>query len=179
MRTVLSVFGACALLGHATWSSAQTVAGDTAAHSRIEAAARRIAAAAVYATFVTLDNTGRPRTRQVEPQLPDSAWTVWFATNPKTRKVADIARDGRVVLHYFDPTLSCYTSLSGRARAVRDRATKDAHWAPAWSSYYPDRDTSVVLIAVHAERLEVVCPKLGIDGDKGTWLPPSVRLPRR
>jgi general stress protein 26 len=107
---------------------------------------------------------------------PDSTWTVWFATNPKTRKVDDIRRDGRVVLHYFDKDVLGYVSLVGRARVVRDRPTKDAHWNPAWSSFYPDRDSSVVLVAVTAERLEVVCTKLGVEGDKGTWRPPFRQL---
>ena len=173
VRHAICAFGVMTVLG--AQAGAQSVR-EAPTSARIETAARKIVAGAVYATFVTLDNTGRPRTRQVQPQSPDSTWTVWFATNPKTRKVADIARDGRVVLHYFDPKLAGYVSLIGRARVVRDRATKDAHWAPAWSAFYPDRDSSVVLIAVRAERLEVVCVALGIEGDKGTWLPPSLRV---
>lgn len=161
-------------------STTKTATADTAATSRIERAARQLIDAAKYAAFVTLDASGRPRSRTVQPEAPDSAFTVWFATNPRTRKVIDIGHDGHVVLHYFDPALLGYVSLVGRARVIRDRATKDAHWAKAWDAYYADRDTSVVLIAVTAERLEVVCTKLGIEGDKGTWLPPSVSLaPRR
>ena len=155
-----------------------SIGADAARASRIAAVARQVIDAAKFATFVTLDETGRPRSRTVQPQAPDSVFTVWFATNPRTRKVIDIGHDGRVVLHYFDPALAGYVSLVGRARVVRDRATKDAHWAKTWDGHYPDRDTSVVLIAVKAERLEVVCAKLGIEGDKGTWLPPSVSLVR-
>ncbi len=175
----LCVVCVCATLGGTTQVRAQNPRVDSAANARIESAARRIVADAVFATFVTLDNAGAPRTRQVQPLPPDASWTVWFATNPRTRKVTDITRDGRVVLHYFDPKLAGYVSLIGRARVVRDRTAKDAHWEPAWNAFYADRDTSVVLIAVTAERLEVVCPALGIEGDKGTWLPPTLRLPRR
>lgn len=155
---------------------AQAASADTSEVAHIEDVARRVMEGAKYATFVTLDATGRPRSRTVQPQSPDSVFTVWFATNPRTRKVGDIGHDGRVVLHYFDAALSGYVSLVGRARVVRDRATKEAHWAKAWDSFYPDRDSSVVLIAVIAERLEVVCTKLGVEGDKGTWLPPAVAL---
>lgn len=150
-----------------------------AAKPSLEQNARRIVASVAYPTFITTDLTGRPQARTVQPQQPDSAWTVWFATNPRTRKVREITRDPRVVLHYFDqPTLS-YVALIGRARVVRDRATKDAHWTTAWNAFYADRDTSVVLIAVTAERLEIVSTTLGITGDAATWRPPTVRLPVR
>ena len=155
------------------------VPARAAAKPSLEQSARRIIAAVAYPAFITTDATGRPQARTVQPQQPDSAWTVWFATNPRTRKVREIAHDARVVLHYFDqPTLS-YVALIGRARVVRDRATKDAHWNTAWNAFYPDRDTSVVLIAVTAERLEIVSTTLGISGDAATWRPPTVRLPAR
>jgi general stress protein 26 len=142
----------------------------------LEESARRIVAAVPYPTFITTDLTGRPAARTVQPQAPDSAWTVWFATNPRTRKVREIVRDPRVVLHYFDQTTLSYVALVGRARVVRDRATKDAHWTPAWNAFYPDRDSSVVLIAVTADRLEIVSSTLGISGDAATWRPPTLPI---
>ena len=148
----------------------------------LEAAARQIVASVAYPTFITTDAKGHPQSRTVQPMAPDSSWAVWFATNPRTRKVAEIARHPHVVLHYFDPVTQSYVALVGRARVVRDRATKDAHWNPAWSTYYPDRDTSVVLIVVQAERLEIVSAKLGVEGDKATWRPPTLTVrptPRR
>lgn len=147
--------------------------------ARLEQSARRIVEVVPFPTFITNDAAGRPQARTVQPQQPDSAWTVWFATNPRTRKVTEIGRDPRVALHYFDPKTLSYVTLIGRARVVRDRVTKDAHWDAAWTAFYPDRDTSVVLIAVTAERLEIVSSTLGISGDAATWRPPTVRLPRR
>ena len=142
----------------------------------LEAAARQIVASVPYPTFITTDANGHPQARTVQPMAPDSSWAVWFATNPRTRKVAEIARRPHVVLHYFDPVTRSYVALIGRARVVRDRATKDAHWNPQWSTFYPDRDTSVVLIVVQAERLEIVSAKLGVEGDKATWRPPTFRI---
>lgn len=141
--------------------------------------ARRIMIAAKYATLATLDETRGPRTRMVQPQPPDSQFTVWFATNPRTRKVRDITRDGRVVLHYFDPARDSYVSLIGRARVVRDMPTKLAHWDPAWDAFYKSRDTSVVLIEVRADRLEIVSDKDGVTGDQATWRPPVFTVRRR
>ncbi|MCC7054464.1 MAG: pyridoxamine 5'-phosphate oxidase family protein [Gemmatimonadaceae bacterium] len=148
----------------------------TSGTTRLEQVARLIVRAAPYPTFITTDATGRPQARTVQPLAPDSTWTVWFATNPRTRKVTEIQRDPRVVLHYFDQATLSYVSLIGRARVVRDRATKAAHWTPAWDAFYPDRDASVVLIAVQAEQLEVVSSTLGVSGDSATWRPPTLRV---
>jgi general stress protein 26 len=159
-------------------ATAPVPARDTLKKPTLEEFARRIVSAVPYPTFITKDASGQPQARTVQPLQPDSTWTVWFATNPRTRKVGEIVRDARVVLHYFDLTTLSYVSLIGRARVVRDRATKDAHWDARWDAFYPDRDTSVVLIAVKADRLEVVSSTLGISGDAATWRPPVVRLPR-
>jgi general stress protein 26 len=140
--------------------------------------ARRIMHDAEYAAFITLDARGQPQARTVQPVEPDSAMTVWFATNPHTRKVAQLKRDPRATLHYFDRASLAYVTLLGRARVVTDPTEKAAHWQAAWSKFYPDRDTSVALVEVTPERLEVVDIKHGIEGDKGTWLPPMLSVER-
>lgn len=139
-------------------------------------AARVIISAAKYATFITLDRSGAPQSRTVQPGEPDSAMVVRFATNPRSRKVGEVARDARVSLHYFDPGSLAYVALVGRARIIRNSAEKARYWNPAWSAFYPDRDTSVVLIEVTPQRLEVVDIKRGINGDPVTWRAPSVPL---
>ena len=145
----------------------------------LEAQARTIMAAVPYPTFITVGKDGHPQARTIQPLAPDSTWTVWFATNPRTRKVGEVSRNPRVTLHYFDPSTLSYVTLIGRGRVVRDRATKAVHWAPAWDAFYPDRDSSVVLLAVTAERLEIVSTGLKITGDPRTWRPPSVTVRRR
>ena len=107
---------------------------------------------------------------------------VWFATNPLTRKVGDVSRDGRVSLYYFEPASLAYVTLVGRARIVRDRTEQDAHWERAWDAFYPDRANGVVLIEVTPDYLEIVDIKRGINGDSVTWRPPVLPLrkaPRR
>lgn len=145
----------------------------------LEAQARTIIGAVPYPTFITVGADGHPQARTIQPLAPDSTWTVWFATNPRTRKVGEVVRNPRVTVHYFDPATLSYVTLIGRGRVVRDRATKDAHWTAAWDAFYPDRDSSVVLMAVSVERLEVVSTGLKITGDPRTWRPPSVTVRRR
>jgi general stress protein 26 len=163
----------CATLWLAGLGAWPLPASGQAAPARLDSVARRIVAAARYATFVTVDAEGRPQARTVQPRAPLSGWSIWFATNPRTRKVKEISGNARVAMHYFDPGTDSYVAVTGRARVVRDRATKDAMWDPAWNSFYPDRETGVVLIAVEAERVEVVAPTLGVDSDPATWRPQS------
>jgi general stress protein 26 len=146
---------------------------------RLDSIARRIVAAARYATFVTVDSAGRPQVRTVQPRSPGAAWDVWFATNPRTRKVREVERRAPVALHYFDPVTESYVAITGRARVVRERTAKDANWDPEWNAFYLDRDKGVVLIAVQAERIEVVSPRLGVDSDATTWRPQSFVPTRR
>jgi general stress protein 26 len=152
--------------------------GAQVAPATLDSIARRIVTAARYATFATIDAAGHPQVRTIQPRAPDAGWAVWFATNPRTRKVADVDRNRRVALHWFDPATESYVAVRGRARVVRDRATKEAHWDAAWNAFYPDRDKDVVLIAVEAERIEVVSPRLGVDSDAATWRPQSFVPPR-
>jgi general stress protein 26 len=142
-------------------------------------AARLVIQAARYATFITVDASGQPQARTVQPVQPDSDMVVWFATNPRTRKVAQLAANPRATLHYFDPATQGYVTLVGRARVVRDRAEKERHWNPAWTPHYADRDTSVVLIELRPERLEMVDIGRRVTGDPRTWTPPSMTLPVR
>ncbi len=155
-------------------AAATLIAADTATDLR--AAARRVIQAAGHAAFITLDATGHPRARTVQPLAPDSSMVVWFATNPRTRKVDDVSRDGRVSLYYFDPASLAYVTLVGRARIVRERAEQDRHWERAWDAFYPDRAKGVVLVEVTPEYLEVVDIKRGVRGDSVSWRPPTVQL---
>ena len=176
------IFAAAGLLLTAVSLPAQVAA------PQLDSVARRIVAGARYATFVTVDRAGSPQVRTVQPRAPETGWDVWFATNPRTRKVAEVERNGAVALHYFDPATESYVAVTGRARVIRDRVTRDAHWDPAWNAFYPDRDQGVLLIAVQAERVEVVSPQLGVNSDAATWRPqsfsprapkPTLKTPKR
>lgn len=141
--------------------------------------AHRVMRDARYAALVTQDGTGGATVRTIDPLLPDSAMVVWFATNPASRKVQELARDARVVLYYFDVRTSAYVSLYGDAHQARSAAEKEEHWKPEWTPFYPDRDRSVVMYEVQPRRLEVVSPGEGVEGDTLTWAPPTYIPPRR
>ena len=103
--------------------------------------------------------------------------SVWLATNPRSRKVAEIRRHPRVTLYYFDRETQAYVTLYGTARLVNDRSEKAKRWKEDWKVFYPDRDKDYLLIKVTPRRLEVVNVKKKIVSDAPTWQPPSVSFP--
>ncbi len=115
----------------------------------------------------------------MDPFLPDEQMIVWLGTNPKSRKVAEIRRNHRVTLYYFDREDQAYVTISGFARIVHDPRAKVTHWKDEWKDFYPDRERNYLLIAVTPERLEVISQKQGIIGNSVTWTPPAITFGNR
>jgi general stress protein 26 len=139
-------------------------------------AAREIIATARYCALITQSANGRAHARTMDPFPPDKDLVIWFGTNPKSRKVAEIRRHRRVTLYYFDRDSPAYVTITGFARLVNDRAEKARHWKDEWKGFYPDREKGYLLIAVTPKELEIVNEKKGIVGDADLWRPPTVRF---
>ncbi len=135
--------------------------------------------AARYTTLITLGTDGRPQARIVDPAFWDKDLTIWIATNPLTRKVAEIQRDNRVTLLYFNTKLGEYVTVLGTATLVTDSTSKVRHWKADWAPFYKSgsRGNDYMLIRVKPSRLEVVSPSHKVVSDPKTWLPASVDLP--
>ena len=169
------------LLGLALGSArawAQEPARPAPSRDSLLVAARAIITAVRYTTLITLDSTGHPQARAIDPFAPDDDFVVWIGTNRRTRKVGEIRRDPRVTLYYFDELAAAYVTIRGTARIVTDPEETARHWKPEWEAFYPDR-ADYVLIAVTPRRLEIVSEGLGIVGDPVTWTPPVVEFPGR
>jgi general stress protein 26 len=136
-------------------------------------AVRTIVEKARYASLVTLDDTGHPQARVVDPLPPEADLTIWIATNPLSRKVGQIARDRRVTLLYFDAAGESYVTVIGTATTVRDPREKVRRWKEEWAAFYKDRNLGddFLLIRVEPSRLEVSSAALGMANDPATWRP--------
>jgi general stress protein 26 len=169
----------------AAWSAvpagqAPLPASAAPSRARIVEATRAILAKARYATLVTLDDDGAPQARVVDPFPPEGdGLVVWVATNGRSRKVGQIARDSRVTLVYFEPATASAVTLVGRAQLVRDPAEKARHWKDEWKAFYQDthKGDDYVLIRVTPTRLEVVGEAYGMVNDPATWRPVILPLP--
>jgi len=146
----------------------------------IVSAATDIIQKAHYCTFITIGEDGQPQARIVDPLAPDSAFTIWIATNQLTRKVDQIRRNPRVTLSCFDAATSSYVTVLGRGELISDVAEKQRHWKVDWTQIYKNgaRGNDVVLIRVTPSRLEIVSESRGMVGDPKTWLPLSIEFPK-
>lgn len=139
-------------------------------------AAREIIATARYCALITADAKGRIHARTMDPFPPDDNLVIWFGTNPKSRKVAEIRRNNRVTLYYYDRESPAYVTISGIARLVNDPKEKTRRWKDEWKAFYPGGKKGYLLIAVTPREFEIVHEKKGIVGDAVRWTPPTVRL---
>jgi len=136
--------------------------------------AREIMTSAKTCALITLDKEGRPRVRTMDPFAPESDFTVWFGTNPKSRKVDQIKKDSRVTLYYIENDGSGYVMIHGIAQTVNNQEEKEKRWKVEWEAFYPNKYEDFLLIKVSPEWMEVISYSHGVLGDPITWEPPKV-----
>ena len=143
---------------------------------RVLGVARQIMIGARFCTMITIGDLGQPQARVVDPLEPDPAFVVYIATNPLSRKVAEIRRDPRVTLLYFDAARSAYVTLIGRAALVPG-AEKARRRKKDWDEFFPaSRPEAYALYRIIPSRVEVVSARDGLSGDPSTWRPEIAEL---
>ena len=143
---------------------------------KLRNAAREIMIAAKTCALITLDHEGRPRVRAMDPLHPESDFTIWFGTNPKSRKVEQLKEDPRVTLYYVENDHSGYVMIHGTAQIVNNQKEKEKRWKVEWEPFYPNKSEDLILIKVSPQWMEVVSYAHGIIGDTITWEPPRVNF---
>ena len=166
----------CGLLLSLPEVTAAAPKGESAPHrARILSQATALIARVRYAALITVDEQGQPRSRVVDAFAPDGDLTIWVATRPTSRKVAQIRSNPSVTLYYWDPAKKSYLSIMGQGEVVDDTPTKQRMRRQADSAaLYPDFPGDYVLIKVTPTWLEGVLP--GFRGDPHTWEPVAVQV---
>jgi pyridoxamine 5'-phosphate oxidase len=83
-----------------------------------------------HPTAATIGIDGRPQARTVILRSCDAAGrTLRFHTDGRSEKVRELAADGRIGLHFYDPGSKIQLRLAGVATLHRDDAVADAAWA--------------------------------------------------
>ena len=136
--------------------------------------AREIILSSAFCGFITMDNNGWPHVRTMDPFAPEEDFTIWLATNPKSRKVEELKKNANVTLYYTGKNNEGYVTLFGRAQLVDDQKEKDKRWKEGWNEFYSNRTNAYTLIKISPVRLEVIHYAKGIFGDSVTWKPEEV-----
>ena len=165
----------------ATLPSAAAAQALQPSRAAVIAAATDIIEKAHYCTFVTIGEDGQPQARIVDPIAPDASFTIWFATNPLTRKVNQVRRNPKVTVLCFDTSTSSYVTVLGRGDLVTEPVEKRRPWKADWAAIYPKGAGSdeFMLIRITPARVEIVSESRGMIGDAKTWRPLSIDFPPR
>ncbi len=137
--------------------------------------AREIMISARFCTMVTTSE-GEAQARIVDPLEPDDRFSVYVATNPRSRKVSEMRTDPRVTMLYFDTKRLAYVTLVGRATRV-EGVEKSWQYKKEWDGFFDrSRPESYTLFKIVPSRVEVVSASDGLPGDPATWRPEIVHL---
>ena len=178
MQIKLKVCAGVLLFSMAELSPGAFAQQPTFSRDALISAAREVMTTTRYCALITTGRAGRNHARTMDAFVPEADMIVWLATNPRSRKVAEIRRNPKVTLYYFDRESAAYVTIYGTARLVNNKSEKARRWKDDWKAFYPDRDKSYLLIKVTPERLEVVNINKGVVGVSPTWQPLSVDFPR-
>jgi general stress protein 26 len=137
-------------------------------------AAREIMLSSKKCALITQDEQGVPQVRTMDPFSPEADFTVWLATNPKSRKVEQIKNNSSVTLYYPDKKDKGYVVIHGTAKLVNDQKEKDTRWKTEWKNFYPNQTDQYLLIKVTPHYLELINYNHGLSGDPTTWQPVRV-----
>ena len=139
-------------------------------------AAREIMDETTYCALVTIDSTGQPQIRTMNPFPPNDELITWFATSRTSRKVKEIRDNPRVCVYFADHIAARgYVNITGTAMVIDDKELllkmKRDYWQgiPGWENKF-------VLIKVIPKTLEVINYRHGLNNNPDTFRAPSVSL---
>lgn len=139
------------------------------------AAAREIMGMQPYCALITVDSSGMPNVRTMNPYPPGDDLAVWFATNRVSRKVQEIQNNPNVCVYYADHVKAAgYVALNGKAEIIDDMDILVKKRREYWEQSVPDWKEVMVLIKIVPTKLEVVNYKYKLYGDPVTWKSPFI-----
>ena len=147
-------------------------------HSRdsLLTAAKDIITQTTYCGLVTVDESGQPQTRTMNPLTVGDDFVVWFATSRSSTKVKELKNNPKVSVYFSDHIKAIgYVNLTGKANVVDDKELlvkmKRNYWngIPNWQDIF-------VLIRIEPKSLQVINYKYGINNDPLTFKAPTIKF---
>jgi len=137
-------------------------------------AAKEIIKGTSYCGLATVDATGQPQMRTMNPFPVNDEFITWFATSRTSRKVKEIKNNPKVCVYYADhSSAKGYVSITGNAVVIDDRELLVKMKREYWSGI-PNWETTFVLIKIVPKTMEVVNYKRGLSSDPNTFSAPKI-----
>jgi general stress protein 26 len=139
-------------------------------------AAREIIRETTYCGLVTIDSTGQPQIRTMNPFPANDELITWFATSRSSRKVREIKNNPKVCVYYANHlSAKGYVSITGIAQVIDDKELLKKMKRDYWENI-PNWQDIFVLIKIVPKTLEVINYKHGLSNDPKTFKAPSIVL---
>jgi general stress protein 26 len=137
-------------------------------------AAREIIKETTYCALATIDSTGQPQIRTMNPFPANNELITWFATSRTSRKVREIKSNPKVCVYYADHiSAKGYVAITGTAEVIDDKELLLKMKRDYWNGI-PNWQNKFVLIKIVPKTMEVINYKHGLNNDPNTFKAPSI-----
>ena len=137
-------------------------------------AAQEIIKETTYCALATIDSTGQPHIRTMNPFPANNELITWFATSRTSRKVREIKNNPKVCVYYANHiSAKGYVAITGRGEVIDDKELLTKMKRDYWNGI-PNWQNIFVLIKITPETMEVINYKHGLNNDPNTFKAPSI-----
>jgi general stress protein 26 len=139
-------------------------------------AAQEIIKETTYCALVTIDSTGQPQIRTMNPFPANNELITWFGTSRYSRKVKEIRNNPKVAVYYADHrTAKGYVNISGTAEVIDNKELLLKMKRDYWESI-PNWQDNFVLIKIVPKKIEVINYRHHLTNDLKTFKAPWIIL---
>jgi general stress protein 26 len=137
-------------------------------------AAHEIINETTYCGLVTLDSSGQPQIRTMNPFPVKDDFVIWFATSRTSRKVNEIGNNPKVCVYFANHlTAKGYVNINGSALVIDDRELLIQMKRDYWNGIQGWQD-KFVLIKIIPKSIEIINYKHGLNNDPNTFKAPTI-----
>jgi len=136
------------------------------------AAAMEIINANQFCALVTIDSSGQPQVRSMNPYPMKDDMVIWFATDRKTHKLKEIRNNQKVSVYWADHSSpKGYVAIAGIAEIIDDVDFLVSMRRQYWDDYGTDWKNNFVLIKIVPVKMNVVNYARKVYGSPETGTP--------
>jgi general stress protein 26 len=140
----------------------------------IKVAAHEIMKETNYCALTTIDSTGQPQIRTMNPFPANDEFITWFATSRSSRKVKEIRNNPKVCVYYADHvSAKGYVSITGTATVIDDKELLVKMKRDYWNGI-PNWQENFVLIKIIPKTMSVINYKHNLNNDPKTFGAPTI-----
>jgi general stress protein 26 len=137
-------------------------------------AAQEIIKETTYCALATIDSTGQPHIRTMNPFPANNELITWFATSRTSRKVREIKNNPKVCVYYANHiSAKGYVAITGIGEVIDDKELLIKMKREYWNGI-PNWQNTFVLIKITPKAMEVINYKHGLNNDPNTFKAPSI-----